>query len=199
MSGNVGNLDDDQIIHEAWKKRFTSLFSQGNNIRLLYFSTSEELKVWVKNNSHQLQSSLFLLDFELIGTMMNGIELAVQFKLLTQTIIVTGKYGDATLIQQCENHGLKNDSQKHDCIHSNRLLKKVRKSVLIKICILTIFRFKNNFAEFFIFLNLRPMSRLIKTIKVFATNAIKACEPFERCFRGSEKVILTLNYYYWKL
>ena len=87
-------LDDDIGIHDIWKKRI--------NIgkRLFHFSTPDQLKKWISDESSHFKSVQFLCDYELIGNNKTGLDLAEELN-LSNVVLVTSHYGDPKIIKRC--------------------------------------------------------------------------------------------------
>jgi signal transduction histidine kinase len=99
-SSTVVVLDDDPSIHEAWKERFNYI----SNLKILdYFNSTEMLSELNK----YAEIDLFLIDFELIGSGKNGLEVINQNKLNNKSILVTSCFEDKAVRTKCESLGVK--------------------------------------------------------------------------------------------
>ncbi len=95
-------LDDDVSIHSIWKNRLGNL-SESN--RLHHFSSGESLKKHLSGRGKE--NLLFLLDYELIGDQMTGLDWAEDLELENQSILVTSRYEDKTILKRCQRLGMR--------------------------------------------------------------------------------------------
>lgn len=93
-------IDDDESIHEVWKKRLES-----RSIKLLHFYSPEKLIEW-QNNTIIDGGVLYLCDHEFIGSDMNGIDLVAKLKINYLSILVTSRVTDE-ILSSCEVAGIK--------------------------------------------------------------------------------------------
>tara|TARA_R110000868_G_scaffold362686_2_gene624913 strand:- start:35346 stop:36782 length:1437 start_codon:yes stop_codon:yes gene_type:complete len=91
-------LDDDSSIHQVWDSRLND-----HTIQHFYYADKFIEYVKSKNDKH----SIYLVDYELIGSEENGIELIEQHGLIQQSYLVTSRYEDEMIRTQCEKLGLK--------------------------------------------------------------------------------------------
>jgi signal transduction histidine kinase len=97
-------LDDDQEIHHTWDERFKDYVNK-HNIKLVHFTTSDEVRLWFKNNSHK--NSIFLSDYELIGRNETGLDLIKELQLAPISILITSHYEEKTIQNECKKINLK--------------------------------------------------------------------------------------------
>lgn len=98
------SLDDDSAIHEVWDHKFlqevegtTKLIRRGR------FQSGIQLKEWLQTeNPKNLQSTLFLCDYELLGQKQNGLDWIQQLNLHPQAILVTSRYEEPILRSKCQ-------------------------------------------------------------------------------------------------
>lgn len=93
-------LDDDPSIHDAWNERF----SKTPRIEIAHFYNTSEL------SQHQIDSTkttLYLIDYELLGDKKNGLDIIEELKLSIKAILVTSCFEDLALRTRCENMGVK--------------------------------------------------------------------------------------------
>lgn len=79
-------LDDDPTIHNLWDQRI-------QNVDAHMFS-SEEFQVWMRDNQDEITNCLFLLDNELLNSDKTGLDLAREYEIEKQSILVTSHYDD---------------------------------------------------------------------------------------------------------
>ena len=97
-------IDDDKSIHDVWEKRFSQLQNKCS-IKIFHFFSPEELIEWKGHNENEYVS-LYLCDYEFIGSTMNGIDLIKKLKINYLSILVTSRIThDVTSI--CESHCIK--------------------------------------------------------------------------------------------
>lgn len=100
----IAILDDDISIHNVWYQRFNRLISQ-NNVKLINFYRAEELRNWYK--SSQNDKTLFLVDYELVEHLVNGINIIEQLNIVNKSLLVTSHFEDIAIRSCCEKIGLK--------------------------------------------------------------------------------------------
>jgi signal transduction histidine kinase len=98
-------IDDDQTIHRIWKGRFESI--PNNNIKLISFSNPDDFKKFYSNNYIELESTTFLVDFEMLNHTQSGLDLIEEFKIQNQSILVTSRYEENQILSRCDKLGLK--------------------------------------------------------------------------------------------
>ena len=94
-------LDDDTSIHQVWDGRFQSARVKEKGIEIIHFSTPKELRKWVRNNSNIVKNALCLFDYELLGYSETGLSLAEELNLGSQTILVTSRYEEKQILDNC--------------------------------------------------------------------------------------------------
>jgi signal transduction histidine kinase len=95
-------LDDDQSIHEVWRKRFEEIDA---NIQFIDFYNSNEFIEWYK--LHLPKEVYFLVDYELIGCEMTGLDAIFQLGISSTSYLVTSRYEDIEIRHRCEQVGLR--------------------------------------------------------------------------------------------
>lgn len=93
-------LDDDHSIHDAWDERFT-IFSQ---IQLIHFYSISELLKY--KYIHQLPI-LYLIDYELLSDVKNGLDLIEELNINNNAVLVTSCFEDTTIQTRCQNINVK--------------------------------------------------------------------------------------------
>lgn len=120
---NIIILDDDESIHQVWKKRF-----KGKPVVLEhFFKASELLRVYKK-----IPDRYFLLsDYELLGEKQNGIDCIRLLEAQHKSILVTARADEAQIITECEKFSVKvlPKSMARDIEINNE--SKIQKAVLI--------------------------------------------------------------------
>ena len=99
------SVDDDVSIHEIWSRRLQEL--KAHCPELLRFSTSKELGSWLKNHPGANKSTIFLIDYELIGQKEDGVELITRLGLIDRSILVTSRFEEPQLQDRCIKIGLR--------------------------------------------------------------------------------------------
>ena len=92
-------LDDDESIHQVWKKRF-----QNTGIELEHFYKAFNLLNVYKEIS---EDTIFLSDFELLGEEINGVDCINKLHAVQRSILVTARADEPQIIRLCEQHGIK--------------------------------------------------------------------------------------------
>lgn len=97
----VAVLDDDETIHQVWKGRFESSRVMEKGVELLRFSAPDKFRDWVKANPAKAARAVYLLDYELLGSEETGLSLAQEFGIARQTILVTSRYEEKRIFEEC--------------------------------------------------------------------------------------------------
>jgi signal transduction histidine kinase len=97
----VVTLDDDITIHHIWQGRYESIRAKEKDIKMFHFSEPDEFRQWVKSNQSIIQNTIFLLDYELAGYEETGLTLAEEMNIGQQTILVTSRYEEKRIIDNC--------------------------------------------------------------------------------------------------
>lgn len=95
-------LDDDESIHQVWKKRFGEIyadFSYVNHYR------PEDLKVWYRHTKSARH--IFLIDYEFVGCDTNGLNIINDLNIVDRSFLVTSHQEDSKLRVNCEKMRLK--------------------------------------------------------------------------------------------
>lgn len=95
-------VDDDESIHRVWKERFKSVYAIFNFIHHYH---SIDFLNWSQN--HSLDSCVFLIDYELIGSHKNGLNLIEELDISGQSYLVTSRHEDVRIREYSEKIGLK--------------------------------------------------------------------------------------------
>ena len=94
-------LDDDPSIHQVWKERFRPL-----NYQIISFSEPESFRNYIKSLSN-LDNTLILSDYELIGYSETGIDLIRELDIAENCILVTSHYDELRIIESCKGLNLR--------------------------------------------------------------------------------------------
>ncbi len=97
----IVTLDDDISIHHIWQGRYESIRAKEQNIEIHHFSEPNEFRQWIKNNQSIIPKTLFLLDYELSGYEETGLSLAEEMNIGEQSILVTSRYEEQRIIDNC--------------------------------------------------------------------------------------------------
>lgn len=93
-------LDDDPSIHETWNEKFL----QFTNINLIHFSNVSEL---TNKKLDAIKPTIYLVDFELIGNNLTGLDIIEEFNIAKNSILVTSCFEDIEIRNRCEKLGVK--------------------------------------------------------------------------------------------
>jgi signal transduction histidine kinase len=95
-------LDDDTSIHQIWQSRMS-----GMCVELISLSTPMQLKQWVAEHLNILESTLFLIDYELLGFKETGLALIQDLKLQQSAVLVTSRFEEPQIVICCESFGVR--------------------------------------------------------------------------------------------
>jgi signal transduction histidine kinase len=99
QDSNVVILDDDDSIHEVWENYFRGEISLIDNIRIYKFKNITDFNNYYATNS---DITTYLVDYELLGCQLTGIEAIKKFNIADSSILVTGRHEDAEVRRQCK-------------------------------------------------------------------------------------------------
>lgn len=98
-------IDDDQSVHEIWKERFSHFKS---TYELLHFFCPQDFEKWIqKYNKTDLNELIFLCDFEFLNDSINGLELIEKNNIASQSYLVTSRFEDKVIRENCKRLGIK--------------------------------------------------------------------------------------------
>src|SRR5208283_2833994 len=60
-------LDDDESIHQIWRLRADSLRFADSGVKLVHLFSPDALRTWTADETQCVTTSLYLLDYELLG------------------------------------------------------------------------------------------------------------------------------------
>lgn len=78
-----------------------------SSINLLTFTSDSEFVNWVRSNHELTREVLFLLDYELLGQIKNGLDLIEEFDLNECAILVTSRYEEEAIRSRCARLGVR--------------------------------------------------------------------------------------------
>lgn len=93
-------LDDDPSIHQVWDGRLHSLAEQ-YGIETVHFSAPAQFTEWLKKTPAGGRS-LFLIDYELLGSKTTGLELIESLGIADSSVLVTSRYEDDSIRERCK-------------------------------------------------------------------------------------------------
>ena len=94
-------LDDDVSIHHIWSERFERL----GGIEVIHLSTPDSLASWLEGPGPDV-SDLFLMDHELLGVRVDGLDLIKTHGLQEQSVLVTSRAQEAPVLARAEVLGV---------------------------------------------------------------------------------------------
>lgn len=94
-------LDDDPSIHQIWDHKL-----RGAEIETKHFSDPSSLRQWL-NDLKDRSKTLFLLDYELIGSRETGIDFARSEGIETESFLVTSRYDERSVQDGCHKSGIR--------------------------------------------------------------------------------------------
>jgi signal transduction histidine kinase len=98
-------FDDDQSIHEIWKKRLDKF--SASNLILLHFSNPSELKAFYRKKFAELENAIFLMDYEILRYQETGLDLIEEFGIQNQSVLVTSRFEEKALLDRCVSLGVR--------------------------------------------------------------------------------------------
>ena len=94
----IAVLDDDASIHHLWTSRLGATGKQE------HFSSGAELRQALSKGA---KFDLLLVDYELIGENISGLDLILELGLAAKSVLVTSRFEDVRVRSACEAAGLK--------------------------------------------------------------------------------------------
>lgn len=95
-------LDDDDGVHKVWEKRFGNALNSIDDFKLIHFYSVSELVNWYECSSHKNEKLFYLIDFELLDSDINGLELIERLNIQDKANIVTGYFEEDVIVKTCE-------------------------------------------------------------------------------------------------
>ncbi|MBI4405737.1 MAG: hypothetical protein HY537_16385 [Deltaproteobacteria bacterium] len=97
---NIVILDDDTTIHKVWDSRFAESIPQ-RQLKIHHFSSTKEMKAWIRKRAGQNQKNIFLVDYELLGEDESGLDLIESSGIASESILVTGRFDESRIQERC--------------------------------------------------------------------------------------------------
>ena len=95
-------LDDEESIHQVWKKRLNEIY---NNFNFIDFYKPSDFIAWYK--SAPLPTNLYLIDYEFIGSNKNGLSIIEELGIEDKSCLVTSRHEDLNVRDRCNEIGLR--------------------------------------------------------------------------------------------
>ncbi len=96
-------FDDDSSIHQVWEGRFASAGAKNFNVKIQHISSTEMFRKYFRDNFAELDKAIFLVDFEILGSNENGLDLIEILGIQEQSILVTSRYEEVQIREKCKN------------------------------------------------------------------------------------------------
>lgn len=98
-------LDDDASIHQVWQSRFEVAGIRNSRVKLAHASTPEKAGVFV--HEFGTDKTVYLVDFELLGSKQSGLDVIEKHQLQNRAILVTSRFEEPTIRERCHRLGVK--------------------------------------------------------------------------------------------
>lgn len=92
-------FDDDLSIHQVWESRF-SLF---NLQPIIHLTTVDQFRQFYRKNFAE-SDCIYLVDYEIVGEKLNGLDLIEEFRISNSSILVTSRYDQDGILERCEKN-----------------------------------------------------------------------------------------------
>jgi len=102
-------IDDDSSIHQIWNGRFQSAIPLDANIEVVHLTTPELAREWFKESERERDEqsdTIYLVDFEFLGSTTNGIMLIKEFGIEKYSCLVTSRYEETHVLQKCRDNNI---------------------------------------------------------------------------------------------
>lgn len=99
-------VDDDASIHQVWKERFSNDPKLRDQVEFFHFSSPVEVASWYGDNDHS-RSTLFLVDYEFLGQMENGLGLIRNLGIQNSSVLVTSRFEEKAVMDECDRLGVR--------------------------------------------------------------------------------------------
>ena len=100
-------LDDDRSVHQAWEERLKESSANQKSVSILHFSDTESLRKFIREDSDLTDSTLFLIDYEIIGERTSGLDLIEETGINHESILVTSYFDEPSIKDRCALGGIK--------------------------------------------------------------------------------------------
>jgi signal transduction histidine kinase len=98
-------LDDDENIHIFWKQLYDKIHGINHGIELIHcYNHNEFLKILENNQVNK--NDKFFMDLDIPGSKLNIFEILKKYKITKNSIIVTGRYYDKNVTENCDKYGV---------------------------------------------------------------------------------------------
>lgn len=106
-------LDDDLSIHDVWKEKIRAATeTQGVDIQILNFTSCEEIKKWIANQSKAINKEVkslrflfedfcFLFDYEIGSKGPTGLNLIEEYGIAKSAFLVTSRFEELAIQNKC--------------------------------------------------------------------------------------------------
>lgn len=102
--GLVVAIDDDNSIHKIWDSRMKdAAFAD----KILHFSNPAEFRDWRRFAENQSEEIVYLVDYEFVGSDLNGLDLIEMAKISSNAVLVTSHFDDAKIVARAAKLGVK--------------------------------------------------------------------------------------------
>lgn len=101
----IVSLDDDQTIHQIWEDRTKSSLPSEITTRFLSFSSSASMEAWLHQNKNN--ETLFLIDYQFLGTEVNGLDIIEKLGIAKQSVLVTSRFDEPHVRERAKSLGVK--------------------------------------------------------------------------------------------
>lgn len=98
--------DDDTSIHGLWSGRLKSILSLLSHTKELHFSSSDSISSWFQQGALP-EPCLYLMDYELLNSPKNGLDLIEEFNISKNSILVTSRFEEQQIQDRCKKLGVK--------------------------------------------------------------------------------------------
>lgn len=99
--GYVVVLDDDESIHHTWQEHFRA---NKRDTKVENFFQARDFIAWQQENK---LTQLYLIDYELVGQNMNGLEVIRNLGISDKAFLVTSHYDNLNVRRECEQSSVK--------------------------------------------------------------------------------------------
>jgi len=100
-------LDDDQSIHSVWQGRLLSLKASEHGIKLTGFTSADIFRSWILSQTDLTHNILFLIDYELLGQKIIGLDIIEELGLHKNSILVSSRYDEKNVYERCKRLGIR--------------------------------------------------------------------------------------------
>ena len=100
-------LDDDKSMHGIWRTRLDAMRVNKWGIEVLNFYSPEQLVTWVDEHPTKASAACYLMDFELLGQKLTGLDLIEQLDLGARGVLVTSHFDEESVRAGCERLGVR--------------------------------------------------------------------------------------------